>query len=89
MSAMSIEMEKYNRETNNQLFNSFKKYEVKDCNGLEDFLDKYYKHERYKGKGEGEGYVTGKMSWMRQREFYNTVYTLSFLYVVIVQKNSG
>ena len=25
---------------------------VKDCDSIEEFLDKYYKHERYRGRGK-------------------------------------
>lgn len=30
----------------------FRKYAIEDCDTLEEFMDKYYKHERYKGRGE-------------------------------------
>ena len=41
------------------MFNSkehFKKYKVEDCELLEEFMDKYYKHERYKGRGKEYAY---------------------------------
>jgi len=31
---------------------NFKKYQVTDCKTLEDFLKKYYKEDRYFGRGE-------------------------------------
>lgn len=31
---------------------AFKKYQVGDCKTHEEFMDKYYKHNKYKGRGE-------------------------------------
>lgn len=31
---------------------AFRKYQVKNCKTIEEFLEKYYKHERYQGRGE-------------------------------------
>lgn len=31
---------------------AFKKYQVGDCKTHDEFMNKYYKHDRYKGKGE-------------------------------------
>lgn len=36
----------------NDLYEHFKKYEVLDCIDLKSFMEKYYKHDRYQGRGE-------------------------------------
>ncbi len=35
-----------------ETYELFKEYAVKDCDDLKSFLEKYYKHERYQGRGE-------------------------------------
>lgn len=39
-----------------EIYEHFKKFQMPDCEDLKQFLQKYYKYERYKGRGDEYAY---------------------------------